>query len=389
MTSSHCYDALIAGGGPAGSTAAIALAEAGRSAVLIEQSREAHHKVCGEFLSPESLPYLRRLGIDPEKLGGQTIHSVRLAVRDLIAEIRLPAPALSLTRRTLDEALLQRALEAGVSVLRGYKVESVSRNTVGMWQAQVRAAAAGEAIVVDGQEAFLATGKHDLHGWPRNGKRVQGDLVAMKMYFAVTQEQQVELAGHVELIVFPGGYAGLQPVEGGCANLCALIARARLRSLGGRWERVLDHMQRHSDHLARRLSGAAPALERPLALSAIPYGYCARLSDGEASPWRLGDQAAVIPSFSGDGMAIALHTADRAAQFYLEGATPEAFHAEIRRQFERRLQLATLISRAVIAVRPLAQAVRVWPPMLSGIFTATRVPQCGASGPAHSNVYVR
>src|ERR1700678_1384983 len=126
MILSLCHDALIIGGGPAGSTLAIALANAGRQVVLIEKSKQGQHKVCGEFLSPESLPLLRHNGIDPERFGAQTIHSVRVAARDVLAEVRLPAPALSLTRRVLDEALLRRAQEAGVSLLRGYTAESLS-----------------------------------------------------------------------------------------------------------------------------------------------------------------------------------------------------------------------------------------------------------------------
>src|ERR1700678_2754163 len=126
MIPSLCHDALIVGGGPAGSTLAIILANAGRQAVLVEKSKEAQHKVCGEFLSPESLPLLRQIGIHPEQLGAQTIHSVRVAARDVLAEVSLPAPALSLTRRVLDEALLQRAQQAGVCLLRGYTAESLS-----------------------------------------------------------------------------------------------------------------------------------------------------------------------------------------------------------------------------------------------------------------------
>ena len=376
MSSDHC-DALIAGGGPAGSAVAIALASEGCSVLLLERSRSAQHKVCGEFLSPESLPYLRRMGIDPEKLGAQTIHSVRLAARDVLGEAALPAAAMSLTRRTLDEALLQCAQRSGVRVLRGYQVDSLSRveDSNDVWQARATSAGTDAEIVVEGRDAFLATGKHDLRSWPRAGKGVQGGLVAMKMYFVLTPEQQAEIAGNVELILFPGGYTGLQPVEDGRANLCALVTREKLRSLGGKWDGLLDHMQHYSSHLSRRLSGARPVLETPLALSAIPYGYCAPLADDVASLWRLGDQAAVIPSFSGDGMAIALHTADRAAELYLQGAAAAVFHAELRREFARRLKLATILSRLVVAVPSLAQAVRIWPSVLAGIFSATRVPR--------------
>ena len=377
MKSSDYCDALIAGGGPAGSAVAIALAMEGRRVLLLEKSRGAQlHKVCGEFLSPESLPFLRRIGIDPEQLGAQTIHSVRLAAREVLAEAALPAAAMSLTRPKLDEALLQRAQRSGASVLRGYQVESLTHGEDDdAWRARATSAETHAEIVVEGRDAFLATGKHDLRGWPRTASGVQGGLVAMKMYFVLTPEQQQEIAGNVELILFPGGYTGLQPVEDGRANLCALVTREKLRSLGGKWDSLLDHMKHYSPHIARRLNGARPVLEYPLALSAIPYGYCAPVADDDASPWRLGDQAAVIPSFSGDGMAIALHTADRAAELYLEGATATVFHGEVRRDFARRLKFATIISRLVVAVPSLAQAVRIWPSVLAGIFSATRVPR--------------
>lgn len=374
MTGSYRYDALIAGGGPAGATLAITLAKAGRTVVVMEKSRAAQHKVCGELLSPECLPSLRRVGIDPEKLGAHAIHSVRLAARELIAETRLPHSALSLTRRTLDEALLERAKRAGAKVLRGFTLESLSRSGQADWRAQAMSATTEDDLTVEGREAFLATGKHDLHGWGRSAKGTQAGLVAMKMYFALTPEQQAELCGNVELILFPGGYGGLQPVERGHANLCVLLTRKKLRSLAGKWERVLDHMQTHSTHLALRLCGAVPVLERPLALSSIPYGYCAPVPQNLCSPWRVGDQAAVVPSFSGDGMAIAFHTAELAAELYLEGASAAAFHAEIRSRYGLRLGFATLISRLAIATPAVSQAVRMWPGVLSEIFKTTRVP---------------
>lgn len=377
MISSLCHDVLIAGGGPAGATLAIELAQAGQGAVLIERSREAQHKVCGEFLSPESLPLLRRIGIHPVALGAQTIHSLRIAARDVLAEVVLPAPALALTRYTLDEALLQRARQTGASLLRGYTVEQLAplreRDLRGGWQARITDVSHA-SMEIQGREAFLATGKHDLRGWARAADGAQNTLVALKMYFVLTREQQAELAGHVELILYPGGYAGLQPVEDGRANLCALITRKKLQQVGGGWGRLLEHMMRSSPHLARRLSGAVPLLERPLALSSIPYGYHAQELYEGPTPWRIGDQAAVIPSFCGDGMAIALHTAHRAAELYLEGATPAVFHEEIRRRFARRLTFATALSRLVIRMPALVHVVRLWPPVLAEIFAATRVP---------------
>lgn len=369
------HDALIVGGGPAGAAVAIALARAGRYPVLIEKSRDAQDKVCGEFLSPESLPYLHSIGIHPERLGAQIIHSIRVGSRDLIAEAQLPNPALSLSRRILDEHLLRCAQESGASLLRGYTVEHLSRETMetsSSWRAQITDAAQ-TSISIHGGDVFLATGKHDLRGWPRLTQGSQNTLIALKMDFVLSPEQQAELTGCVELILYPGGYAGLQPVGLGCANLCLLVTREKLRLLDGRWDRLLDHMQHHSPYLARRLGGAKPMLNRPLALSSIPYGYCISPRVGELSPWRLGDQAAVIPSFCGDGIAIALHTAKRAAELYLDGATAATFHKEVRREFKNRLYCATMLSRLIIAMPSLAKAVRLWPSLLTEIFTATRL----------------
>jgi len=366
-------EALVVGGGPAGSALAIALAEAGLSVVLVEKSKEAQHKVCGEFLSPESLPLLHQLGISPDHLGAQTIHSTRLVTREVLAEVRFPAPAFSLTRRALDEALLQRAQQVGVNVHRGWTAERLDYlEGSNRWQAHV--SDDGELAVIEGESAFLATGKHGLRGWARVTKGTHNNLVAFKMYFALSSEQQKQLAGYVELILFPGGYAGLQMVGGGCANLCAVVTREKLQQPGAGWDSLLDYMLRHSDHLARRLNGSIPTLERPLALSAIPYGYCMNGPIEILSPWRIGDQAAVIPSFSGDGMAIALYTARRAAQLYLGGYAAADFHREIRKQFQRSLYCGSLLSRLVTALPSLGQVARIWPSVLLGIFSATRVP---------------
>lgn len=377
MILSLCHDALIMGGGPAGSTLSIALAQAGKHVVLIEKTKEAQHKVCGEFLSPEALPFLRRSGIDPVALGAQTIHSLRIAARDVITEVRLPAPALALTRKKLDEALLARAKDAGVSVLRGYSAEQLTHyadwESHKCWRARITNSA-NVSMHIDGRDAFIATGKHDLRGWPRTSTQSQKNLVALKMYFTLALEQQAKLSGHVELILYPGGYAGLQPVDDGVANLCVLVDRRKLQAIGSRWEHLLEYMQRYSRHLASRLVGSRQNLDRPLALSSIPYGYHPSQSQNDVSPWRLGDQSAVIPSFCGEGMAIALYTARRAAELYLDGATSSQFQDEVRCCFRRRLYFATLLSRLLVAAPALVHAVRLWPPVLSEIFTATRVP---------------
>ena len=359
---------LIIGGGLAGAAAAIWLARAGRAVVVIEREAQAHHKVCGEFLSREALNYLKLLGLDVARFGAVPIRSVRLAGRDGFSEANLPFPAQSLTRRRLDEELLQMAVDAGARVLRGCRVSGLEREGA-VWRASIEGASP-----VCARTAFLATGKHDLGGRPRP-KGKQSDLVAFKMYWRLAPAQAAALAGHVELMLYRGGYAGLQAVEDGAANLSCLVQRKELQRLGGRWENLLAAMHDQCGLLRERLQSAEALLERPLAVSAIPYGYVRAASDGV---WALGDQAAVIPSFTGDGMSIALHSGCLAAAMYLRGETADQFQHKLRGELTSQVALATVVSRGLVwgpSRSVFTAAVGLWPEVLGVVARGTRIPE--------------
>lgn len=380
--SSH-PDALVLGGGLAGSALAILLARAGRRVTLIEGQGIPHHKVCGEFLSHEALLYLAALGLSPVSLGAVPITRLRLAFGTTLAEAKLPFAAQSLTRRCLDEALLQLAADAGARILRGHRIESLDFTP----DASPKHPAFWQATLVNGDRrraptVFLATGKHDLRDHPRPPGR-QNSLIAFKQYFHLPPAEAAALDNHVELHLFPGGYAGLQLVEPDPtghprANLCLLVDRDAFRSLGGSWPALLEHLHRHAPLLSRRLARATPILARPLALSSIPYGHL-RLSPEPSEPnlWRLGDQTAVIPSFSGDGMSIALHTAHLAAKLYLANLKPVDLSVQLHRTLSRQITLATRISQALVSSRtqPLLRlAARLAPALLPRLASATRIP---------------
>jgi flavin-dependent dehydrogenase len=360
-------DALVVGGGLAGGAVATALAEGGRSVVLLERETGPHDKVCGEFLSHEAVLYLEALGIDLYALGACRIHSVRLASGTDEATVKLPFPALSLSRRALDFALLNRAAAAGAEVRWGARVQSLASHQ-GEWQARL-----GDGDLVNAGAAFLATGKHDLRGQSRPSG-LQSDLIGFKMHLRLSPAQAALLAGYVELTLFHGGYAGLEAIEGGLANLCLLVKRTRYAALGQQWEALLDAIRVESPSLARRLDGARPCWERPLAISAIPYGYVRGKGD---ALWRLGDQAAVIPSFAGDGMSIALHSARLAAAFFLRGSPAAAYQRQMTRDVAIPVRCATILS--IASVHPMGKALIGWgasrlPGIMSVVAGATRVP---------------
>ena len=367
---------LIIGGGLAGSMLAIRLASAGREVTLLEKERSAHHKVCGEFLSREAVEYLRAAGIEPLRLGAAAIRSIRLSVERRVVEAALPFTALSLSRQVLDEAMLARAAECGCNVARGAFVESLV-NRDGLWHAQLRD---GDSLCAP--TAFLATGKHDLRGFDR-APFAQGDLVGFKLHWRLAAAQMEALRETMELFLFPGGYGGLALVEDGAANLCLVVRRANLRKLGG-WNELLRELLDINQNLSQRLENATPLWDRPLAVSSIPYGYLIRSSD---DLWRLGDQAAVIPSFTGDGMSIALHSAALAAEMYLGGDTASSYHRKLHADLRRGMNLATLLSQGMVtgpgrALAPIGLS--LFPNAMQWIARFTRIPDRAlASMPMH------
>ena len=120
------YDAaIIEGKGQAGAALATLLAGCGRSVILFEKEKQAHDKVCGEFISHEGAYYLEGLGLAIQGLGALPIRRVGLVRRRHPLTGQLPFEAWGLSRRVLDEALLQRAFQAGAEVRRGFRVRDL------------------------------------------------------------------------------------------------------------------------------------------------------------------------------------------------------------------------------------------------------------------------
>ena len=364
---SDTVDNLVIGGGLAGSMVAIRLATAGRRVTLLEKESSAHHKVCGEFLSREAVDYLHQVGIDPLDLGAATIRFVRLSSKRKVVETALPFTALSLSRFTLDAAMLSRAAERGCDVQRVVFVDRLTTQD-SLWLAQLR-----NRKSLCAQTVFLANGKHDLHGWERPSTG-QCDLVAFKLHWQLEPAQTEALREFIEIFLFSGGYGGLALVERDVANLCLVVRRSELRRTGG-WTELLASVLDGNRHVQYCLQGAKALWARLLALSSIPYGYLAGRPFGL---WCVGDQAAVIPSFTGDGMSIALHSAALATEMYPAGESAGQYYRRLHAQLGRGMSLATLPSRIMVTgvghnLAPIGLS--FFPCAMRWIAASTRVPE--------------
>ena len=317
-------DPLIIGGGPAGSAAAITLARGGARPLLIERSEVPHATVCGAFLGWDALKGLHALGIDPWSLGARPIGRVRIFAGGRVIERSLPRRAAGLSRRCLDEALLDAAAAAGAGVRRGVVARRVDDQGVHV----------NDGSILPAQALFVATGKHALRGLPR-----EGVSAAARVGMRVELAPQPGLTGVIELHLLDGGYAGLLEQEDGVVNMALSIDAARLASAGSP-DRLAMSVAEEAPRLADRVADIVGAWS---AIAAVPYGW--RRTVTQPGCFRIGDQAAVIASLAGDGVAIALASGRAAAAAWLKGgdAAAPAYQRAFAARAARPLRIAEML----------------------------------------------
>jgi flavin-dependent dehydrogenase len=355
---------IAVGGGLAGAAFALELARHGAPALVLESTRAAHHKVCGEFLSAEAQALATYLGLDLKAMGATSIATFRLASGPSQAEAPLPFRGAGLSRYRLDQALLDAAEAAGAEIVRGATVGEVE-------------ALQGQVVVTAGKRRFtgkaaaLATGKHSLRAFPRP----PSDMVGFKIQLRVTQEALRRLAGVVQLAMFDGGYVGACIVEDDLVPLCWVMHRKLLQRIGADWPAQSAYFSQSSKIVAELLHDAVPEWEKPVAVAAIPYGY---LRSQIIAPiiFPVGDQLAVIPSLTGDGMAIALYSGIAAAQAALAGEDAATFQERLVDRLRPQFRWAGIVNRLFdtsILHRPSVAFAGVLPGLVTWIAQSTRL----------------
>jgi menaquinone-9 beta-reductase len=179
----------------------------------------------------------------------------------------------------------------------------------------------------------------------------------------------------VQLVFFQGGYVGACLVEHGIFSLSWVIEDHLVRAVGSNWEAQKSHLLRQSPLIAELLDRARPIFAKPLATAAIPYGFL-RSGPIASRIYPVGDQLAVVPSFTGDGMAIALYTGLAAARAVLKGQQAAEFQRDLIGPLRRQLQLAWGVGR-LLDMRATSSlmvgAARLLPSLVTRLAEATRL----------------
>ena len=128
------YDALIIGAGPAGSSAARLLAQAGWRVALVEKAQFPRRKVCGEFISATTMPVLKDCGVAVPFIAAAGPLVTRVGIyagKAMLAASREQAWGRALGREHLDVMLRDAALEAGAELFAPVEVMTVERDSDG------------------------------------------------------------------------------------------------------------------------------------------------------------------------------------------------------------------------------------------------------------------
>jgi flavin-dependent dehydrogenase len=300
---------IIVGGGLAGLISSIHLTRAGISCTVIEKKSYPFHRVCGEYISNEVVPFLQSLEVFPHELAPKTINRFQLsATNGKSSFLPLDLGGFGVSRYAFDYFLYRKAKAAGVTFLLETEVESIDFNEH-TFQLCASKGTFGADVVLG---SF--------------GKRSRVDM-ALNRSFIKKRSPYVGVKYHVrtsfpdDLIAlhnFEGGYCGVSNVENDITNLCYLVHRDVVRTYKGIGEMEKAVLYKNP-HLRELFTTSDFLFDRPETINEITF-------ETKEPVYRhvlmVGDAAGMITPLCGNGMAMAIHSAklacDHVKQFILD-----------------------------------------------------------------------
>ncbi|MET2983907.1 NAD(P)/FAD-dependent oxidoreductase [Aureibaculum conchae] len=333
-------DVIIIGGGLAGLINAIHLSKQGINVLVIEKNKYPKHKVCGEYISNEVLPYLNSLGINPLEYGAKRITNFAIStVKNKLIETKLPLGGFGISRYTLDRLLAEKAIENGVEIFKDEVVDvsfendkfSVFTKSEQQFDSKIVIGAYGKRSNIDVQlnrkfikneSPFLAIKTHLKGDFPEN-------LVALHN--------------------FKGGYCGISKVENNHINLCYITNYKAFKK-----HKNIDEFQQNvlceNTFLKEILENTTCVFDKPLTIGQVSFSSKKPI---ENHILMCGDTAGMIHPLCGNGMSMAIHSAKIASELiieYLKGKLSRkeleyCYKKQWNAEFKSRLKVGHIIAK--------------------------------------------
>lgn len=290
-------DVIIVGGGLAGLVNAIVLARAGLQVVLIEKKQYPFHKVCGEYVSNEVLPFFHTLGIFPQTLGASSISRLQVSAPSGRSVLQMPLDlgGFGISRYVLDHHLYQIGLQDGVEFILGKTAGHI--DFTGHFQVHLSDGTLLESKLVIG--AFGKRSKLDKE-LNRNFINKRSPYVGVKYHIQTDFPKDL-----IALHNFRDGYCGVCAIENNTYNLCYLTCRDNIRTYGSIEEMEQQTLYKNPFMQSIR-QNAVFLYEKPEVINEISF---APKKAVEHHILMSGDTAGLITPLCGNGMAMAIHSA--------------------------------------------------------------------------------
>jgi len=360
---------IIIGGGLAGLTAAIHLSKIGIGVTLVEKNEFPRHKVCGEYISNEVLPYLKWLGVDIDVIHSNAISKFLFSTESgKTVSGKLPLGGFGISRYEFDYFLYKKAIENNCTIIMDTATDiSFSNDEFTVNLSDGRELKSKIVIGAFGKRSNIDQ-KLNRDFWGKNSP-----WLAVKGHYK--GNFSTDLVG---LYNFKGGYCGVSNVENNIINICYLADYKTFK----KYKNIKDYEKAvlHQNPLLQYIfKNTIPIFEKPLTISQISF---AQKKCIENHILMIGDTAGLIHPFCGNGMAMAIHSAKIASELtaqYFSGAIGRAileqnYTIQWTKSFNSRLKTGRLLSR-ILQNKNLAEGlmniVGVFPDLLPQIIRKT------------------
>lgn len=299
------FDVIIIGGGLAGLSAAIHLRKHDFNVLVIEKNPYPKHKVCGEYISNEVLPYFQYLDIDVFKLGAKKITKLEISTpKNKLICANLPLGGFGISRYALDYSLFLKAKELGVVIVQDTVVDVQFLSDVFKVQTKSNPVIKSKIVIGSFGKRTALDVKLD-----RNFIKNKSPYLAVKTHVKVDFEEDV-----VALHNFKGGYCGVSKVEGDIINLCYITDFESFK----KFKDIEEFQQKvvyKNLFLKAIFENSIPVFDTPLTIGQISFD---RKLPVESHIIMCGDSAGMIHPLCGNGMSMAIQSAQIASELIIQ-----------------------------------------------------------------------
>jgi flavin-dependent dehydrogenase len=289
-------EVIIIGGGLAGLTSAIHLSKLGLQVTVIEKNSYPKHKVCGEYISNEVLPYLSWLDLKISELQPTAINKLQFStLNGKVINSELPLGGFGVSRYALDLFLYEKAIANGCLI-----VQDTAENIV--FNDTHFTITTSNNKVFESEIVIGAFGKRSNVDQKLNRDFIQkkSSWLAVKAHYSGDFPNDL-----VGLHNFKGGYCGVSKVENNKINICYLADYDTFKQYKN-IEEYQDNVVSRNPQMRSIFDNCSLLFDKPITISQISFS---KKEAVENHILMIGDTAGLIHPLCGNGMAMAIHSA--------------------------------------------------------------------------------